>query len=420
MACYGRAGAAMIPGVAMLLGSKGAAAPAPAIAASIYSKLYDWWTFNDTGIGAKAGTVFSTGTPLAYSGGKIGNSVSAGQRATGTPSVSGFGAAGCSLFGWVRPTTSTPRVLLALGRNQSYGEILSLDYVSGGIGVGYRDGANAASPVRIPAALNEWHFFVASWKPGTPNGAVELSINAGTPVTTLKGVGSELVPQYFEQGSKFSGTSSGALFDEVGFTIGPLTNEEIAFLYNSGAGVGHGDLLGAAGIPQQAATVWNPADATAGLVITDFNRRITSVDTTSRAARTLTGKASGKWALSIRVVYRNPSYAGIGLADPSAPFPAFWNTSSGILWDGGGGLYRNGYLGQYGHSFDTNDVVTVLYDADAGTVGFVKNGVYLGVAFSGVPAGWKIASYVSYSSASLAILNTIPAYASSNGYLLWD
>lgn len=234
----------MIPGIVAGRPIGGGADP---IALAIYNKLFEWWTFNNTGVGSKAGVAYSSGTSLGFAGGKVGDAITTGTRATGVPAVSGFGAAGCSLFGWVRPTTTTSRVLMSMGRNQSGGEIIVIDYVAGAIGAGYRDSVSVGGPSRITAALNTWHFFVVSWKPGVPSGTIELSLNAGAPGTALKTAGSELTPQYFEQGSVYSNTDAGAMFDEVGFTVGALTAEEIAYLFGSGDGIGYEQLASAAG-----------------------------------------------------------------------------------------------------------------------------------------------------------------------------
>lgn len=168
-------------------------------------------------------------------------------------------------------------------------------------------------------------------------------------------------------------------------------------------------------------TSWNPADMTAGIILSDSNRRITAPsDTTNRAARTVSAKSSGKWVLPIRVVSRTGAYVGVGIASPTATLPVFWSTTDGALYDGDGGRYRNGYQGAYGGTMGNGDTVEVLYDVGAGTVQCTRNGASLGLLFSGIPAGWKGAAYVAYSGAALEIIDTVSSYAVSNGYSLWD
>ncbi len=167
------------------------------------------------------------------------------------------------------------------------------------------------------------------------------------------------------------------------------------------------------------ATRWNTADATSSAVISSGDAQIAAPSLSTYSARVLTAKSSGKLAISIEVVKKAGGYAGIGLASPSAAMPNFWTTSDGLIWDGDGGKYRNGYLGAFGSSFTDGDVVTVLYDVAAGTVKMLKNGVLVGSSWTGVPAGWKIAAYVAGSPAALKILDALPSYAATNGYDIW-
>ena len=181
-----------------------------------------------------------------------------------------------------------------------------------------------------------------------------------------------------------------------------------------------GMMGGGGGAPS--AVGWNPADATAGAIFSLANKKMASTDTSAKSARVTSSKASGKWALSI-LVSKPSSYVGIGIASGAAALPAFWSTAAGMIWDGGVGglLHRNGPVGPFagGVIFDTGDSITVLYDATAGTVGYAKNGSFIGTAFTGVAANGFVAAYVSYPGASLEILDTLPAYATSNGYALW-
>lgn len=191
---------------------------------------------------SKAGLTF---TPAgAYSAAKKGNGVDSVKAITGATGISGYEAAGCSFFGWIYPTSATARVLTALSINASGGEIIPFDYVSGGIGANYRNSAGFAPGIpRIPAALNTWHFAVVSWIPGPgATGTVSFSLNNGTPLTAVKNKGTEVANQYFQLGSNYSGTVSGAVIDELGFTLGALTADEISYLYNGGAGRAYSEL----------------------------------------------------------------------------------------------------------------------------------------------------------------------------------
>ncbi len=223
----------------MLLSGRANADP---IAASIAAKLKLWWTFDDTGTDSKSGVIVGAAGP--YSAAKKANGMAAtSAKWSGATGFTGYEAAGMSMFGWVYPTSTASRVLCGLGNNVASGEVVAVDYVSGAMGMNYRNSAGYASLPRLTAAINTWHFFVVSWKPGGgTTGNVEISLNAGTPQIGSKSKGSEVSHSYAEFGSRYSNTAPAAIFDEVGFTLGALTAAEIAYLYNAGAGRAYADL----------------------------------------------------------------------------------------------------------------------------------------------------------------------------------
>lgn len=182
-------------------------------------------------------------------------------------------------------------------------------------------------------------------------------------------------------------------------------------------GFGRADSGGGGG----ATTSWNTSDMSAGLILSNSNRTMTApADTTARAARTVSSKSSGKWVLPVKVVSRTSAYVGVGIASSAAGLPDFWSTSSGALYDGDGGKYRSGYQGPYGSVMSNGDIIEILYNVDAGTLEFTKNGASLGTAFTGIPTGWHAAAYVAYAGASLEIVNSISTYASSSGFSIWS
>lgn len=208
---------------------------------SIKSRLSSWWTFDNTMDDVHGANDMVNGDTPAYAAGKKGYANNNAKRYSNTPTgIEGFHTSGCSLFFWFHPTNTTARVIASLGRNMSGGEILSIDHVDGAFGAGYRDSAGASGPSRIAAALNSWHFVVASWDPSV--GAIRLWMD-GITSTGTKSAGSALTPQYFEAGSRYSyGWPLGGLMDEAGFVVGALSNDEIAWLYNGGAGRAYSDL----------------------------------------------------------------------------------------------------------------------------------------------------------------------------------
>lgn len=208
------------------------------VAESILAKAQLWWTFDGSLVDSVAS---STLTPFAsttaYTPGKKGNAVQTLRASTAEAVVSGFEASGFTLCGWLRLTDTNSRVLFALAVSGPGGEVVAFDNVSGGIGANYRNGAGFATINRIPAANGQWCFFDLSWIPGSGStGQVVFSLNRANTQAATKNKGSEVSGPYFQLGSIYSSTFSGCDLDEVLFSQGPLTPDELDWLYNAGAG----------------------------------------------------------------------------------------------------------------------------------------------------------------------------------------
>ena len=104
------------------------------------------------------------------------------------------------------------------------------------------------------------------------------------------------------------------------------------------------------------------------------------------------GMTSGKWYAEFPITYSGSSSVssanaiGIGLHDGgSATYVGQTSTTYGYLANAV--RYNNASSASYGATFANGDIISVAYDADAGTLTFYKNGTSQGVAYSSIPAG---------------------------------
>ena len=78
----------------------------------------------------------------------------------------------------------------------------------------------------------------------------------------------------------------------------------------------------------------------------------------------------------------------VGIIDPAGSLASYvGSTSGGYSHSQDAKKYNNGSNSSYGTSFTDGDVISVAFDADAGTLIFYKNGVSQGTAFSSIPSG---------------------------------
>ncbi len=94
--------------------------------------------------------------------------------------------------------------------------------------------------------------------------------------------------------------------------------------------------------------------------------------------------SEGKWFWEITPKFPFTAKMLIGICVPSQVFNGDLVASGGFTYFHNGNKYSNGSASSYGESYTTNDVIGVAFDADAGTLGFYKNGKFQGTAFTGL------------------------------------
>lgn len=145
--------------------------------------------------------------------------------------------------------------------------------------------------------------------------------------------------------------------------------------------------------PDSSSTVtyatWNPSDKGGGVVLSNGNLTVSlsTTPTDGGSVRSTIGKAAGKWYWEV-TVGGTQSWSLPGVADASATIAS---SSVYVFSAGGYGYYtstgtkyNNGVSTSYATGASPGDVIGVALDMDAGTLTFYKNGVSMGVAFSGL------------------------------------
>jgi hypothetical protein len=135
---------------------------------------------------------------------------------------------------------------------------------------------------------------------------------------------------------------------------------------------------------------WSPLDKGAGVTLSNGNRTV-SISTTGSdggSVRSTIGKSSGKWYWEVTVNTDSPGRSLPGVAGPTAPVAAVNNYSFDPAGYGyyvyTGNKYNNSAFSSYASSASAGDVIGVALDLDGGTLAYYKNGVSLGVAFTGL------------------------------------
>lgn len=117
---------------------------------------------------------------------------------------------------------------------------------------------------------------------------------------------------------------------------------------------------------------------------------VSSFAGTWRSAIALCTFPSGQWYFEMKVDSTNVGYYMVGLINPSsfnsASYPGSVSTAYGYFMDGN--KYTGAASAAYGQPYAIGDYIGIAYDSTLGTVTFFKNGVTMGVAFSGVPVGY--------------------------------
>lgn len=131
-------------------------------------------------------------------------------------------------------------------------------------------------------------------------------------------------------------------------------------------------------------TTLDPTFKSTGTILSNNNLTIAAPVSGIGFSRGTTNKSSGKWYFETTYgVYSNASGAGIVTGDHTAN-SWFGYTANSWGYSAVGQKTHNSVATAYGSAFTASNVIGVCLDLDAGTLSFTKDGISLGIAYSGL------------------------------------
>ncbi len=138
------------------------------------------------------------------------------------------------------------------------------------------------------------------------------------------------------------------------------------------------------GSPPPPSGPWNPADKGSSITLSNTDHTASSPGTSYDSVRGVLGHSSGHYYFEILTTAPVPNNSCIGLGLASAPITDYpgETADSWSYYFGNGQKITNNVGAAYAVSSTNGDVIGVEYDS--GDITFWKNGVSLGLAFSGI------------------------------------
>lgn len=147
------------------------------------------------------------------------------------------------------------------------------------------------------------------------------------------------------------------------------------------------------------AVTWNPLDKGSAVTLSNGDLTWSTPSYTNGSVRATKGVSSGKWYWEIKCVAGNAWLIGIGNINAKLTTASISDGNARLYYQTGG-KYPGG--GAYGEKMVINDTIGVALDMDSGTIGFYRNGVYQGIAFTDVlTCGTTIYPYQTCGTASI-------------------
>ncbi len=168
---------------------------------------------------------------------------------------------------------------------------------------------------------------------------------------------------------------------------------------------------------------WNPYDKGAGVTLSNNNTTVAIATTPNDGGgvRSTIGKSSGKWYWEVTVGgSQGYSLTGVATAAANVNSGTYWAaTTAGYGYYAATGTKYNGGSIAYGTASSPGTVIGVALDMDSGTLTFYRNGVSMGVAFTGLSGTFYAAEGNNTLNVTLSTTNfgTSPfVYAVPSGY----
>ena len=138
----------------------------------------------------------------------------------------------------------------------------------------------------------------------------------------------------------------------------------------------------------QVYATWNPADKSAGVVLSNDDTTAISVGNAWKGVRSTQyiDDSCSYWEINIDNVNDGDSTIAIGIATESADFtgPAFYTGDAWAYNSANGNKRALGVDSSFGSALIDGDVIGIAFDGSSGTLTYWKNGILIGDAFTGL------------------------------------
>lgn len=177
------------------------------------------------------------------------------------------------------------------------------------------------------------------------------------------------------------------------------------------------------------AVTLNPANVTAGFTLSGGDLTVTNGAGTLQHAISTDAKSTGKWYAEVTNVVGNSGTIAVGLSDHIHTVGQQLGVDAATLdwcFERAQHKWHNNVFGAYGAAFPaftSGDIISVLWDADAGSLEFWVNGVSQGVAYASGVTGTLYLAVNNQSNTQKFTANfgaTAFTYLPPAGYNGWD
>jgi SPRY domain len=176
---------------------------------------------------------------------------------------------------------------------------------------------------------------------------------------------------------------------------------------------------------------WDPTAKSAGITLSGGNLIASNPYPGVGVVMNVTGnqyKFTGKWYAELKLLTSSGTIAIFGLVSSTDDISdgirlGTSASQAGYGYENDAHKDHSGTQTSYGAAWGVNDIISIVFDAGAGTLSFWKNGVDQGQAFTGIPGSHKLCSccWNNTGTSGTIVLNAGPTffYTPPIGYSGW-
>lgn len=169
--------------------------------------------------------------------------------------------------------------------------------------------------------------------------------------------------------------------------------------------------------------VFNPVEKSTHIALSNGNLTATSDSgAVWQGVKTVLYKSTGKLYCEYTVTTFTVN-STLGIVNSTGTVAGQMGSTAGeYAYHAGGYKYHNNTLTAYGATYTDGDKISVVFDADAGSLSFWKNGADQGVAYTGITGSWATGFAVDLASKVVTVNMGASAFAYTPpaGYTGWQ